>query len=123
MLETMKKLFGVMHIGEEEIPNVKCMRVGEEEVLLSQSVTAAVLSKEEEVQVPQVPTVTVPSKEEEVPVPQGPTITVESEEGEAMDLIDEGPVPPLVCYSPFFFFSKMQKILLALFFLKNAVDL
>jgi hypothetical protein len=118
MLETMKKLFGVMHVGEEEVPNMKCMRVGEEEVLLSQSVTAAVLSKEEEVQVPQVPTVTVPSKEEEVPVPQGPTITVESEEGEAMDLIDEGPVPPLVCYSPFFFSQKCRRFFSLFFFSK-----
>jgi hypothetical protein len=34
-LETMKELFGVTHVGEEEVPNAKCMLVGEEEVLLS----------------------------------------------------------------------------------------
>jgi hypothetical protein len=28
---------------------------------------------------------------------------------------DEGPVPPLVSSSPFYFFSKMQEILLTLF--------
>jgi hypothetical protein len=29
-LETMKELFGVAHIREEEIPNVMHMRIGEE---------------------------------------------------------------------------------------------
>jgi hypothetical protein len=35
MLETTKKLFGIAHIGEEVVPNAKCMHVGEEEVSLS----------------------------------------------------------------------------------------
>jgi hypothetical protein len=34
-LETMIELFGIMHIGEEEVPNVKRMRIGEEDVSLS----------------------------------------------------------------------------------------
>jgi hypothetical protein len=51
MLETMKELFGVMNVGEEEVPNVKHMRIGEEEVSLSQPIAAVVLSEEEEVPV------------------------------------------------------------------------
>jgi hypothetical protein len=37
MLEMMKELFGVVHVrdDEEEVPNVKHMRIVEEEVLLS----------------------------------------------------------------------------------------
>jgi hypothetical protein len=37
MLERMKELFGVAHkrVNEEEVPNVKCMCIGEEEVSLS----------------------------------------------------------------------------------------
>jgi hypothetical protein len=50
-LETMKELFGVMHVQEEEVPNVKRMHVGEEEVSLSQPITAAVPPEEEEVPV------------------------------------------------------------------------
>jgi hypothetical protein len=34
-LETMKELFGITHVGEEEVPIMKHMRVGEEEVSLS----------------------------------------------------------------------------------------
>jgi hypothetical protein len=34
-LEMMKELFGVTDVGEDEVPNVKRMRVGEEEVSLS----------------------------------------------------------------------------------------
>jgi hypothetical protein len=34
-LETMKELFGIAHIGEEEVPNANRMHVGEEEVSLS----------------------------------------------------------------------------------------
>jgi hypothetical protein len=48
-LETMKELFGITHIGEEEVPNVKRMRVGEEEVSPSRPVTVVVPPKEEEV--------------------------------------------------------------------------
>jgi hypothetical protein len=49
MLKAMKELFGIMHVGEEEVPNTKVMRVGEEEVSLSQPVTAAFPLEEEEV--------------------------------------------------------------------------
>jgi hypothetical protein len=44
MLERVKELFGIMHVrdDEEEVPNVKCMRIGEEEVSLSQPITVAV---------------------------------------------------------------------------------
>jgi hypothetical protein len=63
-LETMKELFGVMHIGEVEVPNAKRIRVQEEEVSLSQPVTAIVPPEEEEVP--------VPLEEDEVLVPQGP---------------------------------------------------
>jgi hypothetical protein len=54
MLEWMKELFGIAHIrdDEEEIPNVKCMCIGEEEVSLSQPINVAV------------PLVTVPPEEE-----------------------------------------------------------
>jgi hypothetical protein len=31
-LETMRELFGVAHVWEEEVPSVKRMRIGEEEV-------------------------------------------------------------------------------------------
>jgi hypothetical protein len=51
-LEMMKELFGVTHVGEEEIPNAKCMRIGEEEVSLSQPVTVAVPPEEDELPVP-----------------------------------------------------------------------
>jgi hypothetical protein len=62
MLEMMKELFGVVHVrdDEEEVPNVKRMRIVEEEVSLSKPVTAAVR--------PASPVV-VPPEEEEVPVP------------------------------------------------------
>jgi hypothetical protein len=53
-LEMMKDLFGIMHIrdDEEEVPNVKRVRVVEEEVSLSQPVIIAVPPEEEEVPVP-----------------------------------------------------------------------
>jgi hypothetical protein len=53
-LETMKELFGITHIrdDEEEIPNVKHMHVGEEEVSLSQSITIVVPPEEEDVPAP-----------------------------------------------------------------------
>jgi hypothetical protein len=63
-LEMVKELFGVMHIGEEEVlnakgmhvgkekvPNANRMRVGEEEASLSQPITTAVPPEEEEVPV------------------------------------------------------------------------
>jgi hypothetical protein len=52
MLETMKEQFGVAHIGEEEVPNMKSMHVGEEEVSLSQPTTVVVPPEKEEVPVP-----------------------------------------------------------------------
>jgi hypothetical protein len=51
MLEMMKELFGIAHIVEEKVPNVKRMRIGEEEVSLSQPITVAVPPEEEEVPV------------------------------------------------------------------------
>jgi hypothetical protein len=76
-LETMKELFGVTHIGEVEVPNAKRIRVQEEEVSLSQPVTAIVPPEEEEVP--------VPLEEDEVLVPQAPPpIMVPPDEGEAM---------------------------------------
>jgi hypothetical protein len=45
----MEELFGIVHVGEEEVPNVKCMRFGEEELSLSQPITAVVPPEEEEV--------------------------------------------------------------------------
>jgi hypothetical protein len=71
-LEMMKELFGIAHVGEEEVPKVKRKHVGEE-VSLSQPVTAMVPPKEEVDPIPQGPTVTVLLEEEEVLVPlQGP---------------------------------------------------
>jgi hypothetical protein len=52
MLDMMKELFGIIHVREEEVPNVKRMCAGEEEISLSQPVTAAVPPKEEEVPIP-----------------------------------------------------------------------
>jgi hypothetical protein len=66
-LETMKELFGVTHIGEVEVPNAKRIRVQEEEVSLSQPVTAIVPPEEEEVP--------VPLEEDEVLVPQAPPLS------------------------------------------------
>jgi hypothetical protein len=68
-LEMMKELFGIAHIrdDEEEVPNVKHMRIVEGEVSLSQPVTVAVLPEEEEVSVLQGPSVA--PKEEEFPAP------------------------------------------------------
>jgi hypothetical protein len=65
-LETMKELFGITHAEEEEVPNVKRMHDGGEEVTLSQPVTVAVPLEEEEVLVPQGPAVVV-LLEEEIP--------------------------------------------------------
>jgi hypothetical protein len=65
-LEMMKELFGITHVEEEEVPNVKRMRDGGEEVTLSQPVTVVVPLEEEEVLVPQGPAVVV-LLEEEVP--------------------------------------------------------
>jgi hypothetical protein len=70
-LEMMKELFGAAHVrdDEEEVPNMKRMRIGEEEVLLLQPITAAVLPEEEEVPVPQGLAVMVPPEEEGIPIP------------------------------------------------------
>jgi hypothetical protein len=81
-LETMKELFGIMHVrdDEEEVPNAKRMHVVEEDVSLSQPISAAVspglrrFSLEEEF--PSGPPVTVLLEEEEVPVPQGTSVVV-----------------------------------------------
>jgi hypothetical protein len=67
-LEAMKELFGVMHVQEKEVPNAKRMHVGEEEVSLSQPITAAVPPEEEEV-LPEEEEDEVLPEEEEVPVP------------------------------------------------------
>jgi hypothetical protein len=87
-LEIMKELFGVAHVkdDEQEVPNVKRMRVVEEKVSLSYSVTVAVLPEEEEVLVPQDPPVAL--EEEEFPAP---TVAVPLEE-------EEVPVAPLSLY-------------------------
>jgi hypothetical protein len=54
MLETMKELIGVAHVrdDEEEVPNVKRMHIGEEEVSLLQPIIVAVSPEEEDAQVP-----------------------------------------------------------------------
>jgi hypothetical protein len=53
-LEMMKELFGIAHVrdDEEEVPNMKHMRIVEEEVSLLQPITVAVPSEEEKVLVP-----------------------------------------------------------------------
>jgi hypothetical protein len=70
-----------MHVrdDEEEIPNAKCMHIGEEKVSLSQPITIAVPPEQEEVPVPHGPAVAVPSEEE---VLQGPPVMVPPEEEE-----------------------------------------
>jgi hypothetical protein len=68
---------------EEEVPNVKRMRVGEEEVSLSHPITVVVPPEEEEVPIPQGLAVAVPPEEEDVPVPlQPPPVMVPPEEEE-----------------------------------------
>jgi hypothetical protein len=74
-LDTMKELFGIMHVGEAEVPNTKSMRVGKEEVSHA-PVTVVIPMEEEEVPVSQGPFVTVPPEEEEVPTPPPPPIVV-----------------------------------------------
>jgi hypothetical protein len=94
-LEMMKELFAVTHIrdDEDEVPNAKPMCVGEEEVLLSQPITTAVLSEEEEIPVPHGLAVTVPPEEEDVPVLlQGPLVTVSPKE-EVLPEEEDIPVP------------------------------
>jgi hypothetical protein len=90
-LRKMKELFGIVHVrdDEEEVPNVKCMHV----------------------------------VEEEVPVPHGPSIVVSPKGRECLATVDDnGPVPPLVSSSPFFF-SQERKRFFSPFFDINAVDL
>jgi hypothetical protein len=67
-LEMMKELFGIAHVrdDEEEVPNMKCMGIGEE-VSLSQPITVAVLPEEEEVPVLQ-GLCQLPLEEEDVPI-------------------------------------------------------
>jgi hypothetical protein len=102
-LEAMKELFGVTHVrdDEEEVPIEKCMHGEEEEVSLSQPITATVPSEEEDVPVPQ-GLCPLPLGEEDVPVlldhrpvavppeeevPQGSPVMVPLEE-------EEVPAPP-----------------------------
>jgi hypothetical protein len=71
--------------NEEEVPNVKCMCIVEEEVSLSQLKTIVVPQEDEEVPVSQGPTVVVPPEEEvsleeeEVPA-SAVTVPLEEEE-------------------------------------------
>jgi hypothetical protein len=82
-LEMMKELFDVAHIREEEVPNMNYMRVGEEEVLLSQPVTTPVPPEEEGAPVPKSPAVVVPPEAEEITVLlQGPLSRSHQKEGE-----------------------------------------
>jgi hypothetical protein len=148
----MKELFGITHIGEEEVPNVKVMRIGEDEVSLSQPVTDAVPPEEEEVLVPQGPTLVVLSEEEGVLAPprvvvppQGPAVAVPLKEEVSQGPPCRGPtrgrggpsppvvvppegrgclvsVPPLVSSLPFFF-SHNRRRFFSPFFLIHTVDL
>jgi hypothetical protein len=100
--------------NEEEVPNMKCMCVVEEEVSLSQLKITAVPPEEEEVPVLKGPTIVVPPEavvpleEEEVLapavlVPQGPPIAVLPEEEEvptplvAVLPVGRGCVVPVDC--------------------------
>jgi hypothetical protein len=84
MLETMKELFGVTHIrdNEEEVPNAKHMRVAERRSCchipsLLQSRRASTRLEEEFLLGPPV---TVPPEEDEVPILQGPSVAVPPKE-------------------------------------------
>jgi hypothetical protein len=125
-LETMKELIGIVHIQEEEVPNAKRMRVGEEEVSLSHPITAAVPPEEEDVpaplQGPQLwprqrkksgrPPLSWSHQRKRSPRPTGSPIAFPLDgrgclvtvDGNGPD--DEGPVLPLVSLSLFFFFLK-----------------
>jgi hypothetical protein len=118
----------VTHViyDEDVVPNVKCMRIVEEEVSPSQPKTV-VVPQGPSIAVPQGPSIAVPP-EEEVPlkeeeflaptvgVSQGPPIAVPPEEEEVpvaplVAVLPEGrgclvPVPTLVSSPPFFFFLK-----------------
>jgi hypothetical protein len=120
---------------EEEVPNVKRMRVVEEEVSLSQPKIAMPLLEEEEVPVPQGTTVVVPPKEEVPPEEEvfpTPAVAVppDLEEVLAAPLVvvpPEGrgclvPVPAMVSSLPFFFSQKGMRFF-SPFFLINVVDL
>jgi hypothetical protein len=101
-LEMMKELFGVTHVrdDEDEVPNAKPMCVGEEEVLLSQPITAAVLSEEEEIPVLHGLAVTVPPEEEDVPVLlQSPLVAVSPKE-EVPPEEEDVLVPQAPCRGP-----------------------
>jgi hypothetical protein len=95
-LEVLKELFGVTHIGEE-VPNTKPMRIGEEEVSLSQPITVVVPLEEEEDPVSQGPVVMVPPEEDEVLVPQAPPPITIPPKGRGCLIVtvpeDEGPIP------------------------------
>jgi hypothetical protein len=118
-LELMKELFGIAHIidNEEEAPNVMCMHVGEEEVSMSQPITAAVPPEEDDVLVPQGLHRLLP-EEEDIPVPlerppitvPAPLVTVPRERWGCLV-----PVPPLVSSSPFFFSQKHRRFILPFF--------
>jgi hypothetical protein len=124
-LELMKELFGIAHIigDEEEAPNVMCMHVGEEEVSMSQPITAAVPPEEDDVLVPQGLHRLLP-EEEDIPVPlerppyHSPSTPCHGPKGKM------GMPCPCTSLGKFFtllFFSKTQEIHLALFLINVVV--
>jgi hypothetical protein len=116
-LEVLKELFGVTHIGEE-VPNTKPMRIGEEEVSLSQPITVVVPLEEEEDPVSQGPVVMVPPEEDEVLVPQAPPPSPSHQKEGDASLSQSLKMKALYRLGKFFallFFSKAREILLALF--------
>jgi hypothetical protein len=88
-LETMKELFGITHVrDDEEVPNVKRMNVGEE-VSLLQPIIVAVPLEEENVQVSH-GLRRLPPEEEDLPVPlERPPITVPQEEEVPQGLLSQ----------------------------------
>jgi hypothetical protein len=123
-LEMMKELFGIAHVrdDEEEDPNVKHMRVVEEEVSLLQPITVA-----------------VPPEEGEVPVLQGPSIARRKRSSQPRYRGHAGPslsqsrqrkrrsqqplVPILALVSSLHFFSQKRMRFFSPFYLINMVDL
>jgi hypothetical protein len=118
-LETMKELFHIVHVrhDEEEVPNMKHIHVGEEEVSLSQPITAAVPPEEEDVPVPQ-GLHRLPPEELDVPVLlERPPVAVLAP---LVAVPPDGrgcliPVPPLVSSSLIFFSQKRRRFFLPFF--------
>jgi hypothetical protein len=136
-LEMMKELFCIAHIGEEEVPNVKRMRIGEEEVSLSrscqrkrmlQSHCKAPLSRSHRRKKSHWAPLSLSRWRKRRSHSRSPPVAVSLEGRGFLVTVDdngpddEGTVLPLVSSSPFFFSQKCRRFFLP-FFQINSEDL